>query len=204
MGSRPPTTSPRSTGSPTSPCWRRAGSAAATPAATPPSSAPTTCRTRAPPSTSTPLKLWEGLSQELNYNVMFSQRGVMMLAHNEHDVQSLKRHVYANRLNGIDNEWLSAAGGQGLLPAAQYRAGHPLPRRRRGPAAARRAWRGTTRWPGAMRAAPMPWGVDIIQNCEVHGLPARRRRRRRRRRDHARGYRDHARGRGGGGAHAAW
>ena len=45
------------------------------------------------------VKLWEGLSQELNYNVMFSQRGVMMLAHNVHDVQSLKRHVYANRLD---------------------------------------------------------------------------------------------------------
>ncbi len=50
------------------------------------------------------LKLWEGLSQELNYNVMFSQRGVLMLAHNLHDVQSFKRHVYANRLNGIDND----------------------------------------------------------------------------------------------------
>src|ERR1700686_5208045 len=42
------------------------------------------------------VKLWEGLSRELNYNVMFSQRGVMMLAHNVHDAQSLKRHVYAN------------------------------------------------------------------------------------------------------------
>ena len=50
------------------------------------------------------MKLWEGLSQELNYNVMFSQRGVMMLAHNVHDVQSFKRHVHSNRLNGIDNE----------------------------------------------------------------------------------------------------
>ena len=66
------------------------------------------------------VKLWEGLSQELNYNVMFSQRGVMMLAHNVHDVQSLKRHIYANRLNGIDNEWLSAGAGQGVLPAAQH------------------------------------------------------------------------------------
>ena len=53
------------------------------------------------------VKLWEGLSQELNYNVMFSQRGVLMLAHNVHDVQSFKRHVYSNRLNGIDNEWLT-------------------------------------------------------------------------------------------------
>src|SRR5271163_944760 len=53
------------------------------------------------------LKRWEGLSQELNYNVMYSQRGVLMLAHNTHDVQSAMRHVYANRLNGVDNEWLT-------------------------------------------------------------------------------------------------
>src|SRR3989441_12946022 len=44
------------------------------------------------------LKLWEGLSQELNYNVMFSQRGVLMLAHTVHDVQIGKRHVHGNRL----------------------------------------------------------------------------------------------------------
>src|SRR5215471_2716822 len=53
------------------------------------------------------LKMWERLSQELNYNVMFSQRGVMMLAHNVHDVQVFKRHVHANRANGVDNEWLT-------------------------------------------------------------------------------------------------
>ena len=48
------------------------------------------------------LKLWEGLSQEINYNVMFSQRGVMNLAHNLQDVRDLKRRTHANRLNGID------------------------------------------------------------------------------------------------------
>src|SRR5215471_17980635 len=53
------------------------------------------------------MKLWEGLSQELNYNVMFSQRGVMMLAHSVHDVQVAKRHVHANRAAGVDNEWLT-------------------------------------------------------------------------------------------------
>src|SRR5215467_8923635 len=37
------------------------------------------------------LKLWEGLSRELNYNIMFSQRGVLMLAHNQNDMHSLKR-----------------------------------------------------------------------------------------------------------------
>ena len=52
------------------------------------------------------LKLWEQLSQALNYNVMFSPRGVMMLAHTVHDIQVFKRHVHANRCNGVDNEWL--------------------------------------------------------------------------------------------------
>ena len=52
------------------------------------------------------LKLWEGMSQELNYNVMFSQRGVLNVAHNLHDVRELKRRWHANRLNDIDCEWL--------------------------------------------------------------------------------------------------
>src|SRR6202000_747075 len=49
------------------------------------------------------LKLWEGLSQALNYNVMYSARGVLMLAHDHHDVQVFKRHVDANRLQGNAN-----------------------------------------------------------------------------------------------------
>ena len=74
------------------------------------------------------VKLWHTLAQELNYNVMFSPRGVLMLAHNIHDVQSAKRHVYANRLNGVDNEWLSPED----LPSGQAfsrdtgQAGHEL------------------------------------------------------------------------------
>src|SRR3954466_7703888 len=52
------------------------------------------------------LRLWETLSQKINYNVMYSARGVLMLAHTHHDVQVFKRHVHANRLQGIDNEWL--------------------------------------------------------------------------------------------------
>src|SRR5712664_1709149 len=62
------------------------------------------------------MKLWEGLSQELNYNVMFSQRGVLMLAHSQPDIQSFKRHVYSNRLNGIDNEWLSREECKAFCP----------------------------------------------------------------------------------------
>ena len=62
------------------------------------------------------LKLWETLSAELNYNVMYSARGVMMLAHNAHDVQVFKRHVHANRLAGIDNEWLSPEEAKDFCP----------------------------------------------------------------------------------------
>src|SRR3954453_1544334 len=62
------------------------------------------------------VRLWEGLSRELNYNVMFSQRGVMMLAHNVHDVQSFKPPIYSNRLNGVDNEWLSPQECKAFCP----------------------------------------------------------------------------------------
>lgn len=118
------------------------------------------------------MKLWEGLSQELNYNVMFSQRGVMMLAHTHHDVQVFKRHVYANRLNGIDNEWLSAEEAKAFCPPLSIdpRARYPV----LGAALQRRG--GTARhdavaW-GYARAADA-LGVDIIQNCEVTGFMRR-------------------------------
>ena len=53
------------------------------------------------------LKLWETLSQELNFNTMFSQRGVLTLAHTEHELKEMTRRVEAIRLNGIDSEVLS-------------------------------------------------------------------------------------------------
>ncbi|MFZ2100262.1 MAG: FAD-dependent oxidoreductase, partial [Oricola sp.] len=62
------------------------------------------------------VKLWENLAQDLNYNVMFSPRGVMMLAHNVHDVQVFKRHIHANRLNGVDNEWLTPEQAKEYCP----------------------------------------------------------------------------------------
>jgi sarcosine oxidase subunit beta len=112
------------------------------------------------------LKLWEGLSQDLNYNVMYSARGVLMLAHNLHDVQSFKRHVYANRLNGIDNEWLSSEACKEFCPPLNI--GGPMRYPVLGGALQRRG--GTARhdavaW-GYARAADAR-GVDIIQNCEV-------------------------------------
>jgi sarcosine oxidase, subunit beta len=115
------------------------------------------------------LKLWEGLSQDLNYNVMFSQRGVMMLAHNVHDAQSLKRHVYANRLNGIDNEWLSAEEAKAFCPPLNISPHMRYPvigaaLQRRGGVARHDA----VAWGYARGADVM--GVDIIQNCEVLGF----------------------------------
>src|SRR5438874_532401 len=61
------------------------------------------------------LRLWEGLSAELNFNVMLSQRGVLNLAHTEGDVREGKRRANANRLNGIDAEWLDAAAVKPVL-----------------------------------------------------------------------------------------
>src|SRR5262249_49488281 len=115
------------------------------------------------------LKLWEGLSRELNYNIMFSQRGVLMLAHNQHDVQSLKRHVYANRLNGIDNEWLSPQEAKEICPPLNISPNlrHPVlgaALQRRGGVARHDA----VAW-GYARAADA-LGVDIIENCEVLGF----------------------------------
>ena len=70
------------------------------------------------------MKLWEGLSQDLNYNVMFSQRGVMNLAHTLQDVRDTQRRVNANRLNGIDAEFLTPAGPGNRT---RHQPGQPLP-----------------------------------------------------------------------------
>ena len=115
------------------------------------------------------LKMWEGLSQELNYNVMFSQRGVMMLAHNIHDVQVFKRHVHANRINGVDNEWLTPEEAKAFCPPLNIERNMRYPVL--GAALQRRG--GTARhdavaW-GYARAADA-LGVDIIENCEVTGI----------------------------------
>ncbi|WP_223478273.1 sarcosine oxidase subunit beta [Oricola indica] len=115
------------------------------------------------------VKLWENLSQDLNYNVMYSPRGVMMLAHNVHDVQVFKRHIHANRLNGVDNEWLTPEAAKEYCPPLNISstARYPV----MGAALQRRG--GTARhdavaW-GYARAAS-DRGVHIIQNCEVTGV----------------------------------
>jgi sarcosine oxidase subunit beta len=115
------------------------------------------------------INLWEGLSKELNYNVMFSQRGVMMLAHNVHDVQVFKRHIHANRLNGVDNAWLTPEQAKEFCPPLNIskQARYPV----MGAALQRKG--GTARhdavaWGYARGASDR--GVDIIQQCEVTGI----------------------------------
>jgi len=115
------------------------------------------------------LKIWENLAQELNFNVMFSQRGVMNLAHNQHDVRELKRRTHANRLNGIDCEWLETKQVKEFCPIINCSPNIRYPVM--GSTLQKRA--GTARhdavaWGYARGADSM--GVDIIQNCEVKGI----------------------------------
>ncbi len=111
------------------------------------------------------LKLWENLSTELNYNIMFSQRGVMNLAHNEHDVKEIKRRVSANKLNGLDSQWVDPKQIKKLVPIMNTEnLRYPVlgaSFQPRGGVARHDA----VAWGYAMRADEM--GVDIIQNCEV-------------------------------------
>ncbi len=115
------------------------------------------------------LQLWEGLSQDINYNVMLSQRGVLNLAHNLGDVREGVRRVNANRLNGVDAEWLEADGVKEFCPIINIskEARHPVlgaTLQRRGGVARH----DSVAW-GYARAADAR-GVDILQNCEVTGI----------------------------------
>jgi len=115
------------------------------------------------------LKLWEGMSQELNFNVMFSQRGVMNVAHNLHDVRELKRRWHANRLNDIDCEWLNTKQVKEFCPVINTSPNIRYPvmgatLQRRGGTARHDA----VAWGYARGADAM--GVDIIQNREVTNI----------------------------------
>ncbi len=115
------------------------------------------------------LKLWETLSAELNFNVMLSQRGVLNLAHNDADAREGRRRVNANRLNGVDAEWLDTAAVKGFCPlldvspSARYPVVGATLQRRAGVAR-----HDAVAW-GYARGADAR-GVDIVQNCEVTGL----------------------------------
>ena len=113
------------------------------------------------------VNLWEGLSSELNFNVMFSQRGLYHLAHSVHDMQEITRRAYSNYLNGIDAEILNQDQVKKNIPHMNVNGRYPV----LGGTLQRRA--GTARhdavaWGYARQADSM--GVDIIQNCEVTGF----------------------------------
>src|SRR4030088_2367567 len=115
------------------------------------------------------LKLYEDLSQELNFNIMLSQRALLMLAHSRHDLDSMSRWANAMRMNGIDAEILTREQVAARAPLLDMSANARFPVM--GGFTQRRA--GTARhdavaW-GYARAADA-LGVDIIQNCEVTGF----------------------------------
>nr|MBC8240847.1 FAD-dependent oxidoreductase [Alphaproteobacteria bacterium] len=115
------------------------------------------------------MKLWEGLSQDLNFNVMFSQRGVINLAHSKGQLEIFRRRGNAMRLNGIDAELLNRDDVAALVPGMDVSANTRFPvegglLQPRGGTARHDA----VAW-GYARAADRR-GVDIIQNCEVTGI----------------------------------
>ena len=115
------------------------------------------------------LKLYEGLARELNFNIMFSQRGMITLAHSRHDLEAQRRWANAMRLHGVDSELLDRQEVSRLIPRLDCSPRARLPVL--GGFIQRRA--GTARhdavaW-GYARAADA-LGVDIIQNCEVTGF----------------------------------
>ncbi len=114
------------------------------------------------------LKLWEGLEQDLNFNAMVSQRGVLNLYHSDTQRDAFARRGNAMRLNGVDAELLDREEVRELVPLLDFdNARFPI----KGGLLQRRG--GTVRhdavaW-GFARGADQR-GVDIIQNCEVTGI----------------------------------
>ena len=115
------------------------------------------------------LKLWEGLAQELDYEILFSQRGVLNLAHSLGDMREGRRRVNANRLNGIDAEWLTPDEVKAFCPIVNISPDVRYPiiggtLQRRGGIAKH----DYVAWAFAKKADEL--GVDLIQNCEVTGF----------------------------------
>ncbi len=114
------------------------------------------------------MKLWEGLEQDLNYNAMVSQRGVLNLFHSDAQRDAFARRGNAMRLAGVDAELLGSEQVRAMLPYLDYdNARFPI----RGGLLQRRggsARHDAVAW-GYARAADSR-GVDMIQNCEVTGI----------------------------------
>jgi len=115
------------------------------------------------------LKLWEGLGDELDYDLLFDQRGVLNLAHSLQDVRNSVRSVSANRLNEIDAHWLEPAAVAELCailnvsPDVRYPVLGATYQPRAGIARHE-----NVAWGYARAAAAL--GVDLVQGCEVTGV----------------------------------
>ncbi len=113
------------------------------------------------------LKLYQGLSRELNYNIMFSARGKINLGHSDHEIELMRRTTNSILMNGVDAQMLSAEEVYRFVPALNRRARFPI-------LGGTVQWRaGTSRhdavvWAFARAAAQL--GVDLVQNCEVMGF----------------------------------
>jgi methylglutamate dehydrogenase subunit A len=115
------------------------------------------------------LKLWHQLSEELNYNVMFSPRGVLNLAHTEGQRDQYFRRGNRMLLNGIDAEWMTREEIARFVPHLDCSDNPRFPilgglMQRRGGTARHDA----VAWGYARAASAL--GVDILQNCEVQGF----------------------------------
>jgi sarcosine oxidase subunit beta len=115
------------------------------------------------------MKLWEGLTEDLNFNVMFSQRGVFNLGHTLQDMRDIERRVNANRLQGIDGHVLNAAEVKEKIPQLDCSRSRRYPvlgaswQPRAGIAHHDAVARGFAR-------AASRLGVDLIEGCEVSGI----------------------------------
>lgn len=115
------------------------------------------------------LKLWQDLSNDLNFNVMYSKRGLLSLGHSLQEMRDIARRVNANRLNGIDSELLTPSQVKKMVPIINTASSVRYPilgasLQKRGGTARHDA----VAW-GFARAAGSR-GVDIIQQCEVTGF----------------------------------
>ena len=112
--------------------------------------------------------LYENLSQDLNYNVMFSPRGVMMLAQTHHEVRGYQRTAHANALQGVATEFISPEKVKELCPimnidGPRYPVLGALWQPRGGTAR-----HDAVAWGYARACSDM--GMDVIQQCEVTGI----------------------------------
>jgi sarcosine oxidase subunit beta len=115
------------------------------------------------------LKLWETLAAELDYDLLFDQKGVLQIAHTESEARDAKRTVYANRLFGIDAEWLEPREAKEFCPILD------ISREVRYPVVGATLQRrgGNARHDLVMFAlarAASGLGVDLLQGCEVTGF----------------------------------